>query len=190
MATVNIYPTSSDTSVQQWSNSSSPSQKNANRYLNFDEVTADDDSSYVQCATTTHSYENSKFSDPALNGKVINSVTFHWRVKHVTATGYSRPIINKSSTGATKNSTTSYQNFSETFTTNPITGDTWQYSEIYGGSAYWFGIEGWASATKSNNRLTQFYLTIDYSDAPTGIKFNGVQCSKFNGVACSKLNGN
>lgn len=190
MATINIYPTSSDTSVQQWRNSVSPSQTTANAYLNFDEVTADDDSSYVQCSTTGHSYENSKFSDPSLSGKVINSVTFHWRVKHVTATGYSRPIINKSSTGTTKTSTTSYQNFSETFTKNPITGNSWQYSEIYGGSAYWFGIDGWGSASKSNNRLTQFYLTIDYSDAPTGIKFNGVQCSKFNGVACSKLNGN
>jgi len=189
MATVKVYPISSNDSVQQFNAAVNPTKTGNVHFENFDEVTADDDTSYVQCATATHSYEFSKFSDPGVTGTITN-VRFYFRLKHITATGYSRAIVGVGGAyGTTKTSTTSYQTFTQDFAVNPNTSSAWTFADIYGASSLWFGIEGWGSATKANNRLTQFYLEITYTAPPVGIKMNGAVVSKLNGATISKLNG-
>ena len=195
MATVIIRPISTlipSPNYQHWSNSRVPSgTTDAKSYSLVDEGTTDDDTSFFQCATTNHSFEHFGMGDPGISVGTITNVRVYFRCRHVTATGYSRAIIGGvgGSVGATKTSTASYQTFYEDFANNPVTSSAWQWSDFYGASSYKFGIEGWASATKSNNRCTQFYVEITYTEPPSGIKVDGVVATKMNGVTPAKING-
>jgi len=138
-----------------------------------------------------HSFEHFGMGDPGISVGTITNVRVYFRCRHVTATGYSRAIIGGvgGSVGATKTSTASYQTFYEDFAKNPVTSSAWQWSDFYGASSYKFGIEGWGSGTKSNNRCTQFYVEITYNEPVTGIKVDGVVATKMNGVTPAKMNG-
>ena len=195
MATVTIRPISTlvtSPDYQHWSNATYPSGTPiANRYTLVDESSADDDTSFFQCATKMHSFEHFGMGDPGISVGTITNVRVYFRCRHVTATGYSRAIIGGvgGSVGATKTSTASYQTFYEDFAKNPVTSSAWRWSDFYGASSYKFGIEGWGSGTKANNRCTQFYVEITYNIPPDGIKVDGVVATKMNGVTPAKMNG-
>jgi len=190
MAVVTIRPTSTFTpspNYQHWANTVSPNVY-PNNNLNVDEAVSDEDTTYFQCASTIHSFEFFGMSATGVSAGNISNVRLNFRCKSETATGYARAIIGTNtafSYGDTKTSTTSYQTFTQDWTTNPRTSSTWVWSDF---TNYYFGVEGWASATKSNNRCTQFYVEITYSTGYGG-KVNGVSPSKVNGVSPSKVNG-
>lgn len=195
MAKVTIRPISTlipSPNYQHWSNSRIPSgTPEANSWSLVDEESSDDDTSFFQCATTNHSFEHFGMGDPGISVGTITNVRVYFRCRNATATGYSRAIVGGvgGSVGATKTSTTSYQTFYEDFAINPVTGSAWQWSDFYGASSYKFGVEGWGSGTKANNRCTQFYVEITYTEPSTGIKVNGMTANKVNGLTPSKMNG-
>ncbi len=193
MVVVTIRPTSTlvpSPNYQHWANSVVPSGTPfANRHTLVDEVVTDEDTSFFQCSTTTHSFEFFGMSATGVSEGTITNVRVTFRCKHITGYGYSRAIIGTNtdfSYGDTKNSTTSYQTFTQDWTTNPRTGVAWVWSDF---TNYYFGIEGWSSSTKSNNRCTQFFIEITYSEPSAGKSFSGALISKFNGVSVSKING-
>jgi hypothetical protein len=175
MAVVTIRPTSSfvpNPDYQHWSNVTSPSGTSVNdRYTLVDEAVADEDTTHFQCATNIHSFEFFGMGDTGVSEYNITNVRAVFRCKHVTATGYSRAIVGTGTSaysyGDTKTSTTSYQTFTQDWTTNPRTGVAWVWSDF---TNYYFGVEGWGSATKSNNRCTQFYVEISYTLPQTTIQ--------------------
>ena len=196
MAVVTIRPVSTyipSPDYQHWANERIPSGtlKNATWSL-VDEEVADDDTSYFQCSATTHSFEFFGMSATGISEGTISNVRAVFRCRHATATGYSRACVGTAPTtgnysyGDTKTSTTSYQTFTQDWATNPRTSSAWAWSDF---TNYYFGVEGWGSGTKANNRCTQFYLEITYSEPSAGKSFNGVLISKINGVSVSKING-
>ena len=195
MATLIIRPTSSlitSPDYQHWSNSRVPSVGVDSGWQLVDEVTADEDTTYFQCATTTHSFEFFGMGSTGATSGIITNVRLYFRCKHATATGYSRAIVGTLPTagnysyGANKTSTTSYQTFTEDFAVNPRTGVAWVWADFVN---YYFGVEGWASAIKSNNRCTQFYVEITYTEPPTGLGINGMVATKINGLTPTAFNG-
>lgn len=191
MAVVIIRPTSMfipSPDYQHWNNSRTGGA--TEKHLQVDEVTSDGDTTYFQCATTKHGFEFFGMGATGISEGTITNVRAVFLCRNVTATGYSRAIVGTGSGaysyGDTKTSTTSYQTFTQDWATNPRTGVSWVWNDFVN---YYFGVEGWASATKSNNRCTQFYLEITYTEPATGIKINGVISAKVNGVIPSKVNG-
>lgn len=177
MAVVTIRPTSTlitSPDYQHWANSRVPTgtQNNATWSL-VDEAVADEDTSFFQCSTTARCFEFFGMGATGVSEGTITNVRVNFRCKHTTATGYSRACVGSSPTagnysyGANKTSTTSYQTFTEDWTTNPRTGVAWVWSDF---TNYYFGVEGWASANKSNNRCTQFYVEISYALPQTTIQ--------------------
>lgn len=195
MATLIIRPTSTlitSPDYQHWSSSRIPSGTTIdNTWSLVDEEVSDDDTSFFQCSTATSSFEFLGMGATGVSSGTITNVRIYFRCRSVTAPGYSRACIGSAPTagnysyGDTKTSTTSYQTFTQDWATNPRTGSAWVWSDF---TNYYFGVEGWA-ASKANNRCTQFFIEITYSEPPTGIDFNGVLISKINGVSVSKING-
>lgn len=193
MAVVTIRPTSTympSTNYQHWANSRFPAGTlNDMTWSLVDEEVADDDTSYFQCSTTNRSFEFFGLGATGVSEGTITNVRINFRCRHVTATGYSRAVVGTDtdfSYGDTKTSTASYQTFTQDWTTNPRTGSAWVWSDF---TNYYFGVEGWSSSTKSNNRCTQFFIEITYTEPSAGKSFNGALISKLNGVSVSKING-
>jgi len=194
MAVVTIRPTSTyipSPDYQHWSHLRVPSGTTADKTWSLvDEVVADEDTSFFQSAgTSNHSFEFMGLGATGVSEGTITNVRVNFRCRHTTATGYSRAVVGTDtdfSYGDTKTSTASYQTFTQDWTTNPRTGSAWVWSDF---TNYYFGVEGWVSASKSYNRCTQFYIEITYSEPSTGKSFNGALISKFNGVSVSKING-
>ena len=193
MVVVTIRPTSTyipSPDYQHWSNSRVPSRTTVDKTWSLvDEVVADDDTSFFQCASTNRSFEFFGMSATGVSEGTITNVRVNFRCKNATATGYSRAVVGTDtdfSYGDTKTSTTSYQTFTQDWATNPRTSSAWVWSDF---TNYYFGVEGWANGSKANNRCTQFFIEITYSEPSTGKSFNGALISKLNGVSVSKING-
>jgi hypothetical protein len=153
---------------QHWKNSVSPSGSGGvNSWSTVDEAVSDEDTTYVQCATTTRSFEHFGMSAPGISGYTITNVRVCFRCKYSTANGYARAIVGGVGgvVGDTKTSTASFQTFTQDWAINPITSSAWVWSDF---TTYLFGIEGWGSGTKANNRCTQFYVEITY-DVPNTV---------------------
>lgn len=196
MATTIVRPVSTlvtSPDYQHWANSRVPGgTANDGTWSLVDEESSDDDTSFFQCATANHSFEFFRMGNPSLPaGDVISNVRLYFVCRHVKETGYVRSILNSTAgpTGATKTCSASFQAFYQDFSVNPITGVAWTEADIYGASSIYFGVDGWASATKSNCRCTQVYAEITHAPAPTGVKIDGVKAAKVNGVSVSKVNG-
>jgi hypothetical protein len=177
MAVVTIRPTSTlitSPDYQHWANSRVPSgTASKNTWSLVDESVADDDTSFFQCSTAGHSFEFFGMGATGVSEGNITNVRVVFRCKHATATGYSRACVGTAPTtgnysyGATKTSSTSYQNFTEDWATNPRTSSAWAWSDF---TNYYFGVDGWGSSNKSNNRCTQFYVEISYTLPQTTIQ--------------------
>ena len=183
MATVKVYPTSSNTSdTPAQFPTTVPSQTAADHYLNIDEVTADDLTSYCECTLLTHYRETCKMSDPGHTTETITNVRLYARVS---GTGMTFKFILGGSAGSDIAVPSSFSTISADFSSNPNTGRDWTWGELYGASSLWFGVEMWGAGTKSAGKLSQFYIEITYK----GKKINGMEASKVNGILVSKYNG-
>ena len=77
----------------------------------------------------------------------------------------------------TSNISTSYSNYSFTWTTNPVTGAAWQWSEIKAiaasGNLQGFGVKAGGLYTSRNPRITQVYLDVSVT-TPSGGPYNTI----------------
>lgn len=126
----------------------------------------DEDSTYISSSGTTQRTQMLGFSAFSISASTIAKVKITLRVKHVTAGGNIRAGLMISSVTyypSNQSTTTSYVNKTYEWTVNPSTGLAWTESEIETLSQ--FTIQGSGSASNSQLRVTQAYITVEYTDA-------------------------
>ena len=169
MATITRYPTGDESASGTWTvYPTSPTTK----WDKVDEVTADNDSTYIEGASTG-AYACSTFSAfdvPA--GATISEVRVYYTMRKTgtpVASGY--PCIKTGTTQrigtASGNPTQSYVGYSAAWTTNPATSAAWEVDEVNGTDAETthrltaFGVGG--SDMSPSLRFTQVYCVVTYT---------------------------
>lgn len=138
-------------------------------YTAVDEAVADDDTTRLYTPTpddlATFAVDNH-----TLAGDVkINSITVYARLKGLDPVSATTQIMIRTYGNdyfsSTKDSggITSYRDESNTWTTNPFTGDDWRLEDI---QSLEIGVK---KINNAGERLTQMYLVVDYDDAPDTI---------------------
>jgi hypothetical protein len=153
-----------------------------------DEAVADDDATYVSNSTTTYRRDLYNLPTHSVGSGVINSIRIVFAVKCVTGSGwYAKPSQKSGTTvsdGDIQNGEhTDYYECSQTYTTNPATGNAYTWDEI---DSLQIGvvIKG---ERQDGCYCTQVYVEVDYTAGWAGT-FNGIASPlTVNGIAGSGL---
>jgi len=131
-----------------------------------DESTPDEDSTYVYNQGDTPIYDLYNLTDHTTEGGSINSVTVYTRCRATLANIGARLIIKTEGSiyeYPTNTTwwllTTSYENYSYQWNTNPNTGAAWTWAQI---DALQAGPE-LDNVAKQTSRCTQVYVEVDYT---------------------------
>ena len=135
-------------------------------YAAVDEVSSDSDTTYVYRASATAAFDTYNIPDTSLSGLTIQSITVHIVAKEQSSAygGYARPYIRIGSTGYSPSSynslTTSYVEYTNTWTTNPNTSAAWTWANI---NSLEIGAQMYSYSTSYYARCTQVWVEITYT---------------------------
>lgn len=135
-------------------------------YLKVDEVSSDEDSTYIY-NTAYALHETAHFYVETLTdaARTINSVTVYARIRATDDTITKSIKLSLVTSGITYSSsssfpTTSYTNYSNTWTTNPSTGLPWTVSDVNNAA---FGVSTYIdNSCTAEVRVTQIWIVVDY----------------------------
>ncbi len=105
----------------------------ASNYECVDEVASDGSTSQVSKGSGTFDTDVYSLEDPSASIGTITGVTIYCRARKSSGNGAVQPTIYTSSTeynGSTQNLTTSWDDYSQEWTTNPSTGMAWTWPDI------------------------------------------------------------
>jgi hypothetical protein len=142
----------------------------ANGYQCVDESTLNT-SDYVY-ASSTNKKESFSFSSTGLASATINSVALHYNAKYyATNKNKMQPMIRISGTdylGSVLTLTSSYADYSQTYTTSPATGSAWTIGQVD-------ALEAGMTTYSSNGGAydAQVYAVVDYTLADTCSETDG-----------------
>jgi hypothetical protein len=150
-----------ETSISsQWPNSGS-------HYDKVDEASADDDSTYVCTNSTSYQRDLYALDNHSVGAGTINSVTIYFRFKTSESLyyAYAKPSQKSGSTvtdGTEKShkGDVFYVTESQTYTTNPATGNPYTWNEI---DNLQIGVSIKEEVSWQNVRCTQVYVEVDYT---------------------------
>ena len=153
-----------------------PGQYTASSYHwdKVDEVTADDDSTYVRGGVVSATYYNRDLYTLTnhTGSGTINNVTVHFRAIGWTSRTIAATIRTHSTTydGTNQLMTTSWADYSEEWATNPNTGSSWTWEEI---DALEVGVlvqqSGYGEGTYQ--KVTQVYVEVDYTPPKSDVPY-------------------
>ena len=127
-----------------------------------DEETPDDDSTYI--CTYSSSYQRDLYNLPSPTGSgTINSITIYFRIYAAAGTGYGKPSQKSGATvtdGDEQTQGNTWATKSQTYTTNPATGNPYTWDEI---GALQVGVSLKQTSGGTATRCTQVYVEIDYT---------------------------
>lgn len=142
------------------------------RYVEVDEVTPDEDTSYIYVTSGTYKSQNFKLT-PFTGSGVINSITIRARIKHIGASNpYWRFILYTVGlwTSGFYVPTTSYGNESWYLETDPNDSNPWTTAKLEDG---WFGVDGCDLGNGGTLRCTWMEVVVDYTE-PAGHSFGAI----------------
>ena len=139
-------------------------------YDRVDEVVSDDDGSYVSLAIVTWTRDLYNLDDSVGTG-TINSVTVYAKGRESQSSGFAWLVTGIKTLGTIDDSTnlaltTSYADKSETFTTNPVTGNPWTWTEV---DALQAGVRLRCETGYGDARCTQVWVVVDADPTVTFI---------------------
>jgi hypothetical protein len=162
----------------------------------YTNLNSDDDfTSYLKMdgaakSTKYHTYNMNDFVDAY---SVINSVSVTMRIQQNNIYSYFQPLICIGGSyylGTPVSYSTSFANYTDTWYTNPATGNTWAATDINNAE---FGIKGYNHTGTDQLFCTYFYVTIDY-DPATAPEIDtdaadDIGCTEYNINHTATLNG-
>lgn len=162
----------------------SPYPADSINYNKVNEASSDSDSTYVY-TTINGKYDLYSVANHSTGSGTINSITVYINAKYVSIAATARIKIKTESTeydnGSDISLTSSYADYSKTWTTNPH-GGSWTWTQI---DALQIGII--FPTAGLTPRCTQVYVTIDYTPPPTITTTTGA--TNLTNTA-ARLNGN
>ncbi len=180
-ATVTIRPDSQGY-YSGWSNTGCTS---GSEWQCVDEAPANtSDYLYTSSGTTRETFG---FQDTGLSSETINSVTLYYYAKRYASNRYKfQPLIRSGTTnyaGSTFSTTSSYEYYSQTYTTNPATGSAWTASEVN-------NLQAGMVSNNSNPGayVAQVYAVVDYSIPDSCSDTDGGNVPTVFGVTSGYLN--
>jgi uncharacterized protein (UPF0333 family) len=127
MATVTLRPNAAgdETSI----NSQTPSS--GYHWDKVDEESADDGSTCVYTLSMSYKRDLYNIPNPTASG-TINSITIYFRCSSGESSNYAKPSLKVDSTvvDGTEKVFSSWATKSQTWTTNPVDGEAWEWSDI------------------------------------------------------------
>jgi hypothetical protein len=149
-------------------------------YLNVDEETPDDDSTYVYYSNSTSAHEDLyNVPNHTSESGTINKVRIYIRAATANAlyNHYARTHIKTHSveyTGSDNLLTESYQNFYTEYTTNPNTSIAWTWTEV---DNLQVGVQLQCNtSTSARTKCTQVYAVVYYTPTSTTVNMKCTQC--------------
>ncbi|MCP4704748.1 MAG: prepilin-type N-terminal cleavage/methylation domain-containing protein [candidate division Zixibacteria bacterium] len=104
-----------------------------NNYECVDEVSADDDATYVDRKSNSYATDVYSIANSSVGAGTIDSVEVYCRAKKAQTNGNVRPalyIVGSEYNGTAQGLTTSYVDYLHSWTTNPNTSSAWTWSDI------------------------------------------------------------
>lgn len=144
-------------------------QLSVNTGSNYNAVhdeSSDSDSTYVYTTSTSSRYDTYNIPDTTLSGLTIQSITVHIvaRGTSISYDGYARPTILIGGTRYYPSNyidlTTSYAEYTNSWTTNPNGGSAWTWTDI---NNLEIGVQMYASVSGYQTRCTQVWVEITYN---------------------------
>jgi hypothetical protein len=135
-------------------------------YAAVDEASSDSDTTYVYRTSSTAAFDTYTAAGTTLSGLTIQSITVHIVAKDQSNTYgcYARPYIRIGSTGYSPSSynslTTSYVEYTNTWTVNPNTSTAWTWANI---NSLEIGVQMYSYSGSYYARCTQVWVEITYA---------------------------
>ena len=129
-----------------------------------DDVTADDDNTYVKSSGTSYTTDTYLTGDPVDTSCTITSVTVYIRARRFVKDAYAKLALRTHSTeymGSEETLTGSFAEYSKQWTTNPNTGATWTWTEI---KDMEIGVSLRSTKATHPARCTQVWVVVEYSN--------------------------
>ncbi len=133
-------------------------------YQCVDESSSDGDATRVTCPSSSYLTDVYAMTNPGTGSGTIDSIIVHCLAKKSKVQGDVQPTIYVGGTeynGTAQSLTTSYADYSQTWTTNPGTGVVWTFSDINNLQA---GIRISAQNSNFPSYCTQVWVELHYTD--------------------------
>ena len=145
---------------------------NTGTYADVDDPVGspDDDTTYAEHSGSNQNLDLETANPTLTDAGSVNSVSVFSRSKYVTTAGKTRCLLYVNGTryqGSAQTLSTSYQNFTDIFNTNPDTSSAWLVADARGVGSNPYGYIGnraLCDATPQDVRLTQTYAIFDFNE--------------------------
>ncbi len=136
----------------------------ATNYLCVDDVSTDDDATYVKSVGTSYGTDTYATADPTDTTCTITSVTVYVRARKRVKTAYAQVVLRTNGadyTGSEETLGSSFIDYSQQWTNNPFTGVAWTWTEV---TDMEIGVQLRSSKSTHPARYTQVWVVVAYTN--------------------------
>lgn len=129
-----------------------------------DDITADDDNTYVKSSGTSYGTDTYQTGDPVDTSCTITSVTVYIRARKFVKSAYAKVTLRTHGIeymGSEETLISSFVEYSKQWTANPNTGAAWTWTEI---KDMEIGVSLRSTRTTHPARCTQVWVVVEYSN--------------------------
>ncbi len=133
-------------------------------YLCVDDVSTDDDATYVKSVGTSYGIDTYATADPTDTTCTITSVTVYVRARRFVKTAYAQVVLRTNGadyTGSEETLGSSFFDYSQQWTNNPFTGSAWTWTEV---TDMEIGVKLRSTKATHPARCTQVWVVVAYTN--------------------------
>ena len=136
----------------------------ATNYLCVDDVSTDDDATYVKSIGTSYGADTYATADPTDTACTITSVTVYVRARKLVKTAYAQVVLRTNGAdyaGSEETLGSSFVDYSQQWTNNPFTGSAWTWTEV---TDMEIGVKLRSTKATHPARCTQVWVVVAYTN--------------------------
>lgn len=136
----------------------------ATNYLCVDDVSTDDDATYVKSVGTSYLTDTYAAANPTDTACTITSVTVYVRARKFVKTAYAQVVLRTNGAdyaGSEETLGSSFVDYSQQWTNNPFTGSAWTWAEV---TDMEIGVRLRSTKATHPARCTQVWVVVAYTN--------------------------